>query len=173
MKTWPVDVSGVSPEFGRMRNLIPDEGGRFIDPVDMREQRRVIFMGDKMAANVFGKAAAAVGKTVMLGNSPFLVVGTLRTKIQDSSYSGRDNDKAFIPGTTYLALTGEKYVNNVIYQASSSFEKRSTIRMRPVSKTSRVSPSRLTAMSSRCSKLFNTRSNSCSVRPAMNARNPR
>src|SRR5262249_12471152 len=52
LKTWPVDVSGVWPEFGRMRNLIPEAGGRFIDPVDMREQRRVIFMGDKLAKNV-------------------------------------------------------------------------------------------------------------------------
>jgi putative ABC transport system permease protein len=122
LKTWPVDVSGVSPEFGRMRNLIPQAGGRFIDPVDMREQRRVVFLGDKLAANVFGKAEDAVGKTVMLGSSPFLVIGVLQTKTQDSSYSGRDNDKASIPGSTYLALTGEKYVNNVIFQASSNFD---------------------------------------------------
>lgn len=122
LKTWPVDVSGVSPEFGRMRNLIPDAGGRFINPTDMAEQRRVVFLGDKLAKNVFGKAEDAVGRTVMLGNSPFLVVGVLRTKTQDSSYSGRDNDKASIPGTTYRALTGEKYVNNLIYQASSAFD---------------------------------------------------
>ncbi len=122
IKTWPVDVSGVSPEFGRMRNLIPDAGGRFINPVDMAEQRRVVFLGDKLAANVFGKAEDAVGKIVMLGSSPFLVIGVLKTKTQDSSYSGRDNDKASIPGTTYRALTGEKYVNNVIYQASSAFD---------------------------------------------------
>jgi putative ABC transport system permease protein len=121
LKTWPVDVSGVSPEFGRMRNLIPQEGGRFIDPTDMDEQRRVLFLGDKLAENVFGKENP-VGKTVMLGKSPFLVVGVLKTKTQDSSYSGRDNDKASIPGTTYRALTGEKYVNNVIYQAKSAFE---------------------------------------------------
>jgi putative ABC transport system permease protein len=121
LKTWPVDVSGVSPEFGRMRNLIPQEGGRFIDPTDMNEQRRVLFLGDKLAGNVFGKEDP-VGKTVMLGNSPFLVIGVLKTKTQDSSYSGRDNDKASIPGTTYRALTGEKYVNNVIYQAKSAFE---------------------------------------------------
>ena len=121
LKTWPVDVSGVSPEFGRMRNLIPQEGGRFIDPTDMDERRRVLFLGDKLAANVFGKDDP-VGKTVMLGNSPFLVVGVLKPKLQDSSYSGRDNDKACIPGTTYRALTGEKYVNNVIYQARSAFE---------------------------------------------------
>ena len=122
LKTWPVDVSGVSPEFGRMRNLIPDAGGRFIDPVDMAEQRRVVFLGDKLAKNVFGKPEDAVGKTVMLGSSPFLVIGVLRPKLQDSSYSGRDNDKASIPGTTYRALTGEKYVGNVIYQASSAFD---------------------------------------------------
>ena len=122
LKTWPVDVSGVSPEFGRMRNLIPDAGGRFIDPVDMAEQRRVVFLGDKLAKNVFGKPEDAVGKTVMLGSSPFLVVGVLKPKTQDSSYSGRDNDKASIPGTTYRALTGEKYVNNVIYQATAAFD---------------------------------------------------
>ena len=122
LKTWPVDVSGVSPEFGRMRNLIPDAGGRFIDPVDMAEQRRVVFLGDKLAKNVFGKPEDAVGKTVMLGSSPFLVIGVLRPKTQDSSYSGRDNDKASIPGTTYRALTGEKYVNNVIFQATSNFD---------------------------------------------------
>jgi putative ABC transport system permease protein len=122
LKTWPVDVSGVSPEFGRMRNLIPDSGGRFIDPVDMAEQRRVVFLGDKLAKNVFGKPEDAVGKTVMLGSSPFLVIGVLKPKLQDSSYSGRDNDKASIPGTTYRALTGEKYVGNVIYQASSAFD---------------------------------------------------
>jgi putative ABC transport system permease protein len=121
LKTWPVDVSGVSPEFGRMRNLIPKEGGRFIDPTDMEEQRRVVFLGDKLAENVFGKDEP-VGKTVMLGNSPFLVIGVLKPKLQDSSYSGRDNDKASIPGTTYRALTGEKYVDNVIYQAKSAFE---------------------------------------------------
>ncbi len=121
-KTWPVDVSGVSPEFGRMRNLIPQAGGRFIDPVDMAEKRRVVFLGDKLAANIFGKAEDAVGKTLMIGSSPFLVIGVLKPKTQDSSYSGRDNDKASIPGTTYLALTGEKYVDNVIFQATSNFD---------------------------------------------------
>jgi putative ABC transport system permease protein len=50
------------------------------------------------------------------------VIGVLKPKLQDSSYSGRDNDKASIPGTTYRALTGEKYVNNVIYQATSAFD---------------------------------------------------
>lgn len=115
-KTVAVDVSGVSPEFGDMRNLIPEAGGRFINPTDMREQRRVVFVGWKLAEDVFGKGAPAVGKTVMMGGSPFLVIGVLREKVQNSSYSGRDNQKTFIPGSTFRALTGEKWIENLIYQ---------------------------------------------------------
>ncbi len=114
-KTVAVDVSGVAPEFGSMRNLIPQEGGRFLNPTDMNEQRRVVFIGNKLADDVFGKTPA-VGKTVMLGGSPFLVIGVLQKKVQNSSYSGRDNGKGFMPGSTYRSLTGEKWVDNLIYQ---------------------------------------------------------
>jgi len=116
-KTIAIDISGVSPEFGPMRNLIPQEGSRFINSSDMDEQRRVLFIGWKMAEDVFGKDAKPVGKTVMLGGSPFLVVGVLTEKVQNSSYSGRDNQKGFIPSSTFRAITGEKWVDNLIYQA--------------------------------------------------------
>ena len=116
-KTIAIDISGVSPEFGSMRNILPQKGGRFINPSDMAEQRRVLFIGQKMAADVFGEGVDPVGKTVMLGGSPFLIVGYLEPKVQNSSYSGRDNQKGFIPGTTFRAITGEKWVDNLIYQA--------------------------------------------------------
>jgi putative ABC transport system permease protein len=115
-KTIAIDISGVSPEFGGMRNLIPQAGGRFFNPTDMAEQRRVLFLGNKMTEDIFGKGVDAVGKTVMLGGSPFLLVGVLQAKVQNSSYSGRDNQKGFIPGTTFRAITGEKWVDNLIYQ---------------------------------------------------------
>lgn len=114
-KTVAVDISGVAPEFGTMRNVNPRPDGRFINPTDMREQRRVLFIGNKLAEQVFGQTSP-VGKTVMLGGSPFLVVGVLEKKVQQSSYSGRDNQKGFIPGSTFRALTGEKWVDNIIYQ---------------------------------------------------------
>ena len=114
-KTVAVDVSGVSPEFGAMRNINPQEGSRFLNPTDVREQRRVVFLGNKLAEDVFGKTPA-VGKTVLLGGSPFMIVGVMQKKVQQSSYSGRDHSKAFIPGSTFRALTGEKWVENLIYQ---------------------------------------------------------
>jgi putative ABC transport system permease protein len=100
-----------------MRNLIPEAGGRFVNPIDDATQRRVIFLGDQLKTNVFGDTDP-IGKTVLLNQSPFTVIGVLKKKSQDSSYSGRDNEKAFIPGSTYRALTGEKYVDNMVMQAA-------------------------------------------------------
>jgi putative ABC transport system permease protein len=119
-KTLAVDVSGVNPIFADMRNLIPKAGGRFINDLDEEGQRRVVFIGDELAKNIFGDAADPVGRTVLMQGSPFLVVGVMKKKEQDSSYSGRDKDKAFVPGSTLRALTGDKYVDNFIFKASSS-----------------------------------------------------
>ncbi|MGZ5442920.1 MAG: ABC transporter permease [Thermoanaerobaculia bacterium] len=118
-KTLSVDISGVVTEFGEMRNLIPESGGRFVNPIDDANQRRVVFLGDELKTNIFGESDA-IGKIVLLNQSPFTVVGVLKKKPQDSSYSGRDKDKAFIPSSTYRALTGEKYVDNIVIQPSES-----------------------------------------------------
>ena len=122
LKTYPVDVSGVSPEFADMRNLIPKPGGRFLNPIDLRDQRRVLFIGNKVSEDVFGKETDPVGKTVLLNGSPFLVVGVLTAKEQDSSYNSRDSDLTWIPGTTFRALTGRKYVSNLIYQPATAMQ---------------------------------------------------
>jgi putative ABC transport system permease protein len=125
-KTMSIDVSGVASEFGSMRNLVPSPGGRFINPIDDREQRRVIFLGDKLKENIFGEGDA-VGKVVLINQSPFQVVGVLVKKSQDSSYSGRDNEKAFIPSSTFRALNGDKYVDNMVFQAAQSDQTKKVI----------------------------------------------
>ena len=126
-KTMSVDTSGVAAEFGDMRNQIPQSGGRFIDAIDIKEQRRVVFLGDKLAKDVFGESPA-VGKVMLVNQSPFLVIGVLQKKDQDSSYSGRDADKMFIPSTTYRALTGEKYISNFIFRAEAAADTKELIK---------------------------------------------
>ncbi len=114
-KTMSVDISGITAEFGEMRNLIPEPGGRFVNPIDDGDQRRVIFLGDELKTNIFGPTDP-IGKTVLLNQSPFQIIGVLKKKEQDSSYSGRDNEKAFIPSSTFRALSGDKYVDNMVLQ---------------------------------------------------------
>jgi putative ABC transport system permease protein len=113
-----VSVSGVSPIFGRMRNLIPTAGGRFINPLDNQKRRRVMFLGDELATQLFGDDDP-VGRTVRLHGSPFLVVGVMQKKIQTSNYSGPDERRAYIPSATFRAITGQKYLDQFIFEATS------------------------------------------------------
>jgi putative ABC transport system permease protein len=109
-------MSANSPIFAVMRNIIPAAGGRYLNEVDVDRRRRVIFLGDKLKKDLFHDEEA-VGKTVMIDNTPFLVIGVMQEKAQDSSYSGRDQDKAFVPESTYRGLFTERYVDNFIFQA--------------------------------------------------------
>jgi len=111
-----VSVSGVSPAYGTMRNMIPAVGGRFINDLDVDQRRRAVFVGNELAEDLFG-TREAVGETVMIHGSPFLIVGVLVPKEQDSSYSGRDHSKMIIPESTFRAITGQKYMDNFIYKA--------------------------------------------------------
>src|SRR5581483_3869108 len=126
-KTMSVDTSGVAAEFGAMRNLIPQPGGRFIDPIDVSEQRRVAFLGNKLSTDIFGETSP-VGKTIYVNQSPFLVVGVLIKKDQDSNYSWPDSGKMWIPLTTYRGLTGEKYVSNFVFQAAAAGDTKRVIK---------------------------------------------
>lgn len=110
------DMSATSPIFAVMRNIIPAPGGRYLNDLDIDRRRRVVFLGDKLKQDLFHDDDA-IGKTVMIDNVPFLVIGVMQEKAQDSSYSGRDKDKAFVPESTYRGLFSERYVENFIFQA--------------------------------------------------------
>jgi putative ABC transport system permease protein len=112
-----VDVNGVEPPFGEMRNLIPTPAGRFLNPIDEDRRRRVAFLGDELARDVFGEEEP-VGQTIRLQGSPFLVVGVMEEKIQNSNYTGPDANKLFIPASTFRALTGQRFLDNFIFTAS-------------------------------------------------------
>jgi putative ABC transport system permease protein len=109
-------MSATNSVFGMMRNLIAAQGGRYVDDLDVDRRRRVVFLGDKLKQDLFGDAEA-VGRTVMVNSVPFLVIGVMQKKAQDSNYSGPDSEKAFIPDSTYKGLFGTRYVSNFIFQA--------------------------------------------------------
>jgi putative ABC transport system permease protein len=88
-------VTGSYPQFAYIRTL--DVGqGRFYDWDDMREARRVAFLGSDAAKQLF-PGRNPVGDNVYLNDFPFVVVGVMAKKKQDSSYDGWDVNKIFIP----------------------------------------------------------------------------
>lgn len=111
-----VPVSGVDAEFAHLRVLEPRAGGRCIQPSDVEQRRRVIFLGDQVASALFGDVDP-VGRTLVLRDATFLVVGVLRHKDQDSDYGTRDEDRVFVPATTFADVWGARFVNDFVYRA--------------------------------------------------------
>src|ERR1700691_5426332 len=88
-------VTGSQPPFQEIRSLAVGQG-RFYDWDDNREGRRVAFLGSDAAKQLF-PGRNPVGENVYLNAFPYVVIGVMATKKQDSSYDGWDVNKIFIP----------------------------------------------------------------------------
>lgn len=108
-------ITGIYPIYGDMRNVIAEMGGRFINDIDLEKRRRVVVLGDEIKNLLFG-GEDAIGQQVMIGETPFVVIGVMKPKTQNSSYYARDKDRVFIPASTFRAIYGTRYLNNIIYR---------------------------------------------------------
>ncbi len=88
-------VTGSYPQFGEIRSLGVGEG-RFYNWDDQREARRVAFLGTDAAKQLF-PGRNPVGQNLYLNEIPYVVVGVMTQKKQDSSYDGWDVNKIFVP----------------------------------------------------------------------------
>lgn len=107
-------IGGVYPVYSNLRNIFEKEGGRWLNDNDLNERRRVIFLGNRLAENIF-EDEDPVGRQVMVNNTPFTVIGVMQEKIQNSSYSQQDRDRAFMPATTFSSIRGTDRINNILY----------------------------------------------------------
>jgi putative ABC transport system permease protein len=108
-------ISGVMPEYGPLRNVIPEAGGRFFNRLDIEGRRRVAVLGDELKTVLFGDEPA-IGRQVMLNGVPFTVVGVMQKKTQNSSYQQRDKDRIFIPATTFVSAFGARGPARILYR---------------------------------------------------------
>ncbi|UCG61269.1 MAG: ABC transporter permease [Candidatus Zixiibacteriota bacterium] len=109
------NVHGIWPEYGPMRNVNPKWGSRFINDRDEAEKRRVCFIGNLLKDDLFGEADC-VGEEILVNGMPFTVIGSMKEKQQNSSYSSRDSRSVFIPLSTFEAMYSRRYINNFVGQ---------------------------------------------------------
>ncbi len=107
------ECEGVNPLFEEMRRMYPASGGRFLNNVDVIEQRRVLVLGSVIAKQIFGDEEA-IGKSVMVDGLPFTVVGLLQKKIQTSMNNGPDDERAIIPYSTFRTMYGPENVGSIV-----------------------------------------------------------
>lgn len=107
------ECEGVNPLFEEMRRMYPEAGGRFLNSIDVAEQRRVLVLGTVIAKEMFGDEDP-IGKQMLLDGLPFTVVGLIQKKIQTSMNNGPDTRRAIIPYTTFRTMYGPEYVNSIV-----------------------------------------------------------
>lgn len=119
-------VHGVFPDYMQMRTIEVQSAGRLINEGDNTGMRRVCILGDEVKEQLFNKTDA-VGETVMIGDLPYLVIGELIHKEQNSNYSGPDSKMVFIPFYTIArdfpmpkAPEGKYQLSNMILQPRSA-----------------------------------------------------
>lgn len=114
-------VIGANWEYGEVRKHYPVAGGRFFGPVDEREKRRVAFLGDEIATDIFGEDDP-VGKTLLINNLPYTVIGVMQKKIQMGAYGGPDKSHIVIPITTFRAQWGRERLSVLLIQSKTPEE---------------------------------------------------
>jgi len=106
-------VFGVSSDYGRLRNQIAQPGGRYLNPIDHRQRRRVTFLGDGLAKELFGDEDP-VGRTITVDGLPYTVVGVMVPKVMMGNYGGMDSDHALIPIETHKAQFGRDVLSVLV-----------------------------------------------------------
>lgn len=106
-------MEGVHPDFSELRSMFTADGGRFLNPRDLEERRRVVFLGDSIAARLF-PGGDPVGRTLEIDGLPFTVVGTMAPKAQTSMNNGPDADRAIIPASTLKTIYGYTRVSSIL-----------------------------------------------------------
>lgn len=107
-------LEAVNPSFSEMRTVFPMEGGRFLSDKDISESRRVALLGYEIAEEVFGKAETSVGKTLIVDDQPFTVVGILQRKMQMGMNMGPDSRRIIVPYTTYRIIYGDRNIRSIV-----------------------------------------------------------
>ncbi len=90
-------VHGVEPQYQAIRTIEIDRGRQLRD-ADNRDTLRVALLGADATEQLFGQRDS-IGGQIYLNGILYTVVGRIARKDQDSSYSGPDNNKVFVPFT--------------------------------------------------------------------------
>jgi putative ABC transport system permease protein len=134
-------IRGVCPEYGDMRNEVPN-AGRWISPEDMLERRRVVFLGYRLREKLFS-GRPAVGETVRIAGARFTVIGTMDVKIPGMNYFTSDDESAWIPYSSAGDLWNTRYASVIVFEpVAPPFEKAAMQQVRAaIAKRQRFSPS--------------------------------
>src|SRR5215469_534548 len=115
---WGTRITGSTPEYFDIRAW-PFQSGTSFTQDDVTTAANVAVIGDTVRKNLFA-ATEPVGKTIRIGNLPFIVVGVLVAKGQSPAMSEDQDDTIVVPLTTLQKkITGQPWLRFVMVSAKS------------------------------------------------------
>src|SRR5579864_3686942 len=115
---WGTRITGTTPEYFEIRAW-PFQSGASFTQDDVTTAANVAVIGDTVRKNLFA-ATEPVGKTIRIGNLPFMVVGVLEAKGQSPAMSEDQDDTIIVPLTTLQKkITGQPWLRFVMVSAKS------------------------------------------------------
>lgn len=98
-KSESFSVSGDLPEYLRLDRLLIDRG-RFLDPQDGKELRKVAVIGQRVRELLFSPSEDPIGQTVRANNVQFTVVGVFHSPAK-GEMADWENARVFVPLRTF------------------------------------------------------------------------
>lgn len=104
-------VHGVPEEYFDIKESIPFNFGRKINPLDEQQLRKIAVIGSVVSERLFGKDIDPVGKDIRINGVIMKIVGVF----YDKSNQGRDSERVYIPHPIYQKIFGESNKLNDIW----------------------------------------------------------
>jgi putative ABC transport system permease protein len=118
------ETTGVEAFFPQLRS-IPIGDGRFFSERDEKNGERVCVIGVDVRKQLFGTRVDIVGRQLAINSIPYQIIGVMADKTQNSSYSGLDEKKIWLPYTTMTRDVPPTkyyvpgYLDEILYQPRS------------------------------------------------------
>jgi putative ABC transport system permease protein len=111
-------IMGTVPEY--FENVsVGAEFGRVLADSDVRGAKNVVVIGPDVADDLF-PGGNALNKSITIGDRSFTVIGI--TESVGSQFFQNVDDRVFIPLSVAKAVSGQKYLNMMTIQATTSFD---------------------------------------------------
>jgi putative ABC transport system permease protein len=107
------NIAAVSPEYIDIHHLQLLSGGRFINPFDIRDRRKVIVLGAQAVKKLFPHNPNPIGEYIKFNNIDMKVIGVIQDKAEMMGSTTSDAFYCWVPQTTYRLVADSHTVDSI------------------------------------------------------------
>ncbi|MFV0565961.1 MAG: ABC transporter permease [Flavobacteriaceae bacterium] len=113
---WPTSIYGVNPKYLNIREWSVEDGSMFTEQ-EVKTYAKVAVIGKTVKENLFPDGSNPIGQTIRFKNIPFLIIGVLEEKGENTF--GQDQDDIVISpySTVQKRILAQTYLQSIVASA--------------------------------------------------------